>query len=246
MNNKNIETLIESNDLFIYKIIENNIEKYKFSYSNYFIDLFNIYKIPFDIENKSSASDISSSDNNNVIVIENINETYEIMTLYNFMKYNQFDIFEIDNDIILKFIYDIGFIIKLLEREKKTIFSICIKDIIVVNNNTFLFINTEKIVNINKKYINYYNSLTNDELLKLPLSININELPISVYYNNVYYSFGILILDLLYYYHRKNYVTNTNCLIILKLFKKYKYTGLYYFIKRCLQENNENRALLFL
>jgi hypothetical protein len=252
--NPNKEIIFKSDNTFIHKIITNNNKEsksqYQFSYSNYYIDLFKIYKIPFNIKNKEFIDkEILNEENiESVIIIDDIN--YEITTFENFIKYNQYDMFQIDNDVILKIIYDIGFIIKLLERENKSIFSISINDIIVVNNNTFLFINKSKILNINKKYINYYNSLTNEEILKLPLSIlkitENNELSIKVYYTNVYYSFGILLLDLLYWHKRENYITNSNCYIILKLFKKYKYCGIYYFIKRCIDEDINKRTLLFL
>lgn len=239
------EIIFEDNLVNICKIIniDNNIQ-YKLNYFDYYIDLLNIYKIKFNVEDKEL------NNNEKVITINTDNNEYEIVSLENFIKYNQYDIFDIDENVMLKILYDIGFIIKLLERENKAIFSISIKDIIVINNDTFLFVNINKILNINKKYIYYQNTLSNEELLKFPFSISnnktINELPIKVSYNNVYYTFGILLLDLLYYNKKKNYVTNLNCISVLKSFKKYKYSGLYFFIKRCLKENSEDRTLLFL
>lgn len=235
---------------------------YKISYPdyyfNYYEDLFNIYKINYALEDINENIDENINQNNirkykeKVIIInkDKYNNNYDILSLEEFIKYNQYNIFDIDENVILKVLYDIGFIIKLLERENKSIFSISIKDIIVVNNDTFLFVNMNKIMNINKKYIYYQKPLLGNELLKLPFSISnnkpIDELPIKVYYNNVYYSFGILLLDLLCYNKKKDFVNNMNCLKILKTFKKYKFSGLYYFIERCLQENSEDRVLLFL
>lgn len=268
-NIENIEN-IERND-----INENNILEYKITYSDYYVDLLNIYKIKFKIINENNiityinginninntinsangkindenriVNNMNSNNEKKYIVIDN---TYEIISLEEYIKYNQYDVFDIEEDTILKILYDIGFIIKLLERENKAIFSILIKDIIVINNNIFLFINKNKIFNINKKNIYYFNKLSYDEILRLPINISNNRpiktLPIKVYYNNIYYSFGILLLNLLYYSKKQNYITNMNCISILNSLKKYKNSGIYYFIKRCLQEDIEKRALLYL
>lgn len=256
----NIETIyhIENINIFNLKNKENisplnEIESnYYITYDKYYEDLLNLYKISFEILDyatiKERNIDIPET---TYISINNI--TNNITSLKNYIDYNKYDVFKIEENVILKILYDVGFIIKLLEREKKSIFSIDINDIIVLNNDTFLFINHTKIVNINKNYISYCKLLNENQLLKLPQIllnneeelININTLPINVHYTTVYYSFGIFLLDLLYCYKNIS-VTNKNGLSALNSMKKYKYSGLYYFIKRCIEEDSENRSLLFI
>jgi hypothetical protein len=256
----NIETIyhIENINIFNLKNKENisplnEIESnYYITYDKYYEDLLNLYKISFEILDyatiKERNIDIPET---TYISINNI--TNNITSLKNYIDYNKYDVFKIEENVILKILYDVGFIIKLLEREKKSIFSIDINDIIVLNNDTFLFINHTKIVNINKNYISYCKLLNENQLLKLPQIllnneeelININTLPINLHYTTVYYSFGIFLLDLLYCYKNIS-VTNKNGLSALNSMKKYKYSGLYYFIKRCIEEDIENRTLLFI
>ena len=260
----NIQTIYSNENINIFDLKSTQINNfsltepesnYYITYDKYYEDLFNLYKISFEILDydkiKEGNIEILEIPENTYILINSIKNN--ITSLKNYIYYNKYDVFKIEENVILKIIYDIGFIIKLLERGNKSIFSIDIDDIIVLNNDTFLFVNNKKIVNINKNYIIYCKLLNDNQLLKLPQQlfnnkkelINIDTLPINVHYTTVYYSFGIFLLDLLFYYKNIS-VTNKNCLNALKSMKKYKYSGLYYFIKRCIEEDSENRTLLFI
>jgi len=129
-------------------------------------------------------------------------------------------------------------------------YSIDLNDLIVIDNNVFLIINCDKLlkfdIHTNDKMLLVYKYINvNDICFNNPEILNINELPCKISHKCIYYSLGLLIIHCLFgtKLQELNYEPNEN---ILNLIEPIKNTKMYYFLKRCLQNDVNNRYLLFL
>ena len=140
-----------------------------------------------------------------------------------------------DNQYINKFIYDIGYQILLLKEMNIGIKYFSLSDIVVINSDIFLFNNDDKLYKLLEKIDQDVPSYTYGTF-----EIDISEsktdfIPIElknktkyVYYTGSFYSFAKL---LLYFFDID--------------VEDIHYTSLYFFCKRCLEENPEDRVFLF-
>lgn len=202
------------------KVKQNNGQiYYKISFQPYFLFLFQSYNISHKRENHSIYFECDT--------LQTLNEYIENNGENNMLDYNT----------IIKFVYDTGILIKILEEDKMGIFCFSIDDFVVINNNFFLFVNYHKLSNVyNKKIsltipINIYNNFIDSNL-------DFSCLPVKEYYTISYYSFGLMVFYLLTG-ERK---TSEN---INRLNKIYE-TPLYYFILRCLNTNPKERYYIYI
>jgi len=135
--------------------------------------------------------------------------------------------------------------IRYLESVGKTIVSINMNDIIVINGVTFLFINEYKICNICAERnfaLTYMPIPTNDYIAPEILNTKL-VLPLKFNSKCCYWSLGALVLDVLFNYKIDiDYEIN----YILKLIKPVSFTPLYYFILRCIEKDINNRTLIII
>ena len=133
----------------------------------------------------------------------------------------------------------LGFLLDMLERNRKMFFKIDIQDIYVFTHDDkyhFLITNFEDVLEMDEKdeiYIMcpFTKSLFISDKLKY-----VDELPISISYKSVYYNLGIIIYWLLF---------GLDEFDISKM-EEYKNTKLYYCFMRCINENLEQRNFIWI
>jgi hypothetical protein len=171
--------------------------------------------------NQLEESMINSISNNNIFISADT-----IDNLDNFFKTtNNKDIY------INKFIYDIGAQILLLKDYLLGIKYFNLKDIIVLNKKIFLFNNPDNIYKLSSKEYKYgFIDLQtiNKQSQFIPPEFSNNKLK-EFYYTTSFYSFVKLLLF---------------CFDIK--IDNIQNTSLYYFCKRCLEKNPEDRIFLYI
>lgn len=170
---------------------------------------------------------INSIDNNFITITAN-----NIQTLDTFQKLDNKDKY------INKFIYDIGCQILLLKQYNLAIKYFSLSDIIVINEDIFLFISNNMLfelletIDIDSSPYTYgkidFHSIDTKALF-IPYELTLNKKEKYFYYTTAYYSFAKL---LLHYF-------NINLIDI-------QGTVLYFFCKRCLYDNPLDRDFLFI
>ena len=144
---------------------------------------------------------------------------------------------------VLNIIHTISIQINFLHNEKKCgFYGIDLNNIIVINDNIFLIVSDKNLLKIDR-HDDTNESLIIDKMIHIPLFnnpeiIKIKELPAKINYKCSYYSLGLLI---------------GYCLFGSEIFKKnieetieiISFTKLYFFLKRCFNNNLDERCLLF-
>lgn len=213
---------------FHIKHLYSNQHNYYFSY------IFSLYNISHSFENDKITFDCLTI------------QTFNDYLIHNDFKYN------LPYEEVIKFIYDIGILIKSLEKENNFIFCFSLKDIIVIDNSIFLFINTNKIVNKSKKseYIKLNYPISNEKDFEfISNKINTTSLPFNCHYSYSYYNFGLMICYLLTgksYERDKEKENKQYNKYNSELLLPYVGTKLYFFLMRCLSDNDSNRCFLYI
>lgn len=205
----------------IIEMEDEKISSYSITHDPFFLFIFSIYNIKHETINSSKIK----------FFCENI------QPLSKYIKQHSKKDGHISYETVIKIIYDLGLIIKTLENSRKSILCFSIDDIVVINNQTFLFINTHKILDINNK-----NYITLKEPINLKTSflspdVNWKTLPIKSYYTSCYYSLADMIIFIIF-----GEKWNGEQKILNPIFK----TRLYYFLLRCLENDSHDRKLFFL
>lgn len=155
-------------------------------------------------------------------------------------------------NIFPKIILDISTQIKFLfENYNSAFIGFNLNHILVVNNNTFIYLNGEHLYKLDQDLffsVNYPpNSL---HLFLAPEFYNIHELPFKVHYKCSFFSIGILFLYIFYAIENNNILnidTNNYEQInnILSNMSFYN-TKIFFFLERCLHFDPSQRFLLFI
>jgi hypothetical protein len=144
-----------------------------------------------------------------------------------------------------KLIYNLTSQIKYLEENNYVLYGYDLNDILVINDNTFIVANSNYILPLENTQITFSNPnicpfFSNPELNEL------TKLPSIIHYKSSYYSLGALVVFCL---------LNVNLLVgkekrsekdIENILKPVFYTKIYWFLKRCLNRDCEQRVLLFI
>lgn len=212
---------------------------YSEQHNSYLSYIFSLYNIPHSFENDKITFNCLSI------------QTFKEYLIHNDLNYN------LPYEEVIKFIYDIGILIKSLEKHNKFIFCFSLKDIIIIDNSIFLFINTNKIVNKsnNSEYIQLNYPISNEKDMQfISNKINMNSLPFKCHYSYSYYNLGLMILYLLTgQSYEKNREINYNNKINIdyneyntELLLPFIGTKLYFFLMRCLNVNENDRCFLYI
>ncbi len=133
--------------------------------------------------------------------------------------------------------------IKYLENNGYTFYGLDMHDILVINNNTFIIVNKANILPFSKDQIHFYSPIS-IPFFSNPDILSITCLPSSIHYKSVYYSLGALVV----YYLLGDQIIIGNKIKgkeeIKQLLKPIYYTRMYWFLKRCLLD--EEKHLLFI
>ena len=132
-----------------------------------------------------------------------------------------------------------------LEKQGYAIIGFNLQDIIILDGSVFLFMNNEYLFPFTHQYINLMTPLKKP-YFSSPEILQLTKIPARIHYKSCYYSLASLVVYcLLEKYTFKGNETKTakEMEIILKpLFA----TKMYWFLKRCLVLNPENRQMLFI
>lgn len=152
---------------------------------------------------------------------------------------------------IYKMIYDISSQMRyLLEEENSVFIGFDPKHILVVNEDTYLYINGENLERIDKQEnIEIKYPPNSEDYILAPELYEISELPCKINYKCSYYSVGILYLYMFKIIETKNTqkVDTNDVEEITQLLKSLSlnHTKIFYFLQRCLQKNPVNRQIFF-
>lgn len=137
-------------------------------------------------------------------------------------------------DLCMELLYNIGNQLQTLERFYLGIPYIDLDDIIVVNEKTFLFLNSDKIIDIKSQQIEISEPIKKSAFFS-PELLKINKIPAKISFKSSFYSLGSLIIFCFY----NKFVNNSNN--IEDQIKSLTNTKLYWALQRLLQEQPTNR-----
>jgi hypothetical protein len=152
---------------------------------------------------------------------------------------------------IYKMIYDISSQMRyLLEDENSVFIGFDPRHILVVNEDTYLYINGEHLEKIDdQENIEIKYPPNSQDYILAPELYEITELPCKINYKCSYYSVGILYLYIFNIIETKRIqkIDTNDVEEINQLLKNLSinHTKIYYFLQRCLQKNPVNRQILF-
>lgn len=188
----------------------------------------------YTIDNNENNEYLLHFLSNNNLIISTTKDviTFQVDSIKSLKKNNFLDTLH-----LLKFIYDLGSQILYLKDKNLGITYFSLSDLLMINDNTFVFINPNKLFPLlhNKDKGEGYGLRESvgdegDNLDKLFMAPELKKsLSESIYYTCGFYSFAKILL----------YIFDLN---IDKLF----YTRVYFFLKRCLESIPEDRVFLYL
>ena len=197
---------------------------------------------------KSNESLIKSITKTKIILGPTITNNYtairfnanNIQTLKEYSKVGQ-----VSYNTFMKLIYYLSIQLKyLIETCNKTFIGYSPEDIIVINNERFIYMHVNQLHNIHNEYIDITYPFSPGEFYMSPEHLSIKEIPSTIHYKACYYSLACLII---YGYSNKQYdlkdLNNINNKLELLPIKD---TKLYYLLKRCITEDIKNRCILYI
>lgn len=138
----------------------------------------------------------------------------------------------------------------LIKNENSTILGYNEDNIIVINGETFAFLGSDLMTNINEEMVMISRPFTHKDFFIAPELFKINELPSYVHFKVAYFSLGCLILYALFsdagFY--TEYLKHQHSEKIQEYLDSHhiKNTKLYWLLSRCLVEDPKNRSILFI
>jgi serine/threonine protein kinase len=160
-----------------------------------------------------------------------------VKTLKSFLKAS------LPYELVLKIIYQLSTQLKyLIETHNETFIGYNINNVIVIDDTTFVYISNEELCKIEAGQITITYPFSRSDFYMSPDISIIKEIPSNVHYKSVFYSLGCLIVDCLLFNHEEEERNPHKILDKVAI----KQTKLYYFLKRCLSEEPNNRYLLFI
>lgn len=147
-------------------------------------------------------------------------------------------------ELVLKIIYQLSTQLKyLIETHNETLIGYNINNVMVIDKTTFVYVSNEALCKIEAGQITISYPFSRNDFYMSPDISNIKEIPSQVHYKSTFYSLGCLMVDCLLFTHEEAEERSPQK-ILDKL--PIKQTKLYYFLKRCLSEEPNNRYLLFI
>jgi hypothetical protein len=193
-------------------------------------------KTPSNFEIKFSSNDTSRCLLRSLIntkIIKNCtlleNENRIIMKANSIKIYSELTKRELNYSFLLKMIYYLSRQLEyLIKKESKSFYTYEPNKIIVLDDNNFIYLGEEHLKDIKNNNLNIFSPI--DRKLKYisPELTNIRTLPIIINYKTIFYSLGLIILN------------------SISSLEEIKETKLYYFLKRCLNKNPNDRYLIYI
>jgi hypothetical protein len=224
----------------------NEFNLYKTTRNTYMIKLFEPNeKLMNSITKPNFLLDTTVSTDNKTLIIN----AKDIISLVDYKKKNKKELntSNLNYEDCLHSLYSLTKQLEyLLKNESSCFYNYEPDKVLIINNHIYLYISTSHLVELNK----------NKNKLKLtsPFDIHshylcpeiriIKTLPAEINYKAVYYSLGLLIINLLN--ETENEDTGNKEKKINEIMKPIEGTKLYYYLMRCIEEDVERRTLLFI
>jgi hypothetical protein len=138
----------------------------------------------------------------------------------------------------------------LIKNENSTILGYNKESIIVINGETFAFLDSDLVTNLYEEMVMISTPFTQNDFYIAPELLRINELPSYVHFKVAYFSLGCLVLYALFsddeFY--REYLKHQHSGKIYEYLDSHhiKNTKLYWLLSRCLVEDPKNRSILFI
>jgi hypothetical protein len=185
---------------------------------------------------------------NNLIIDDETNKSFfnceSILSLNTYLK-NQ-DNNKMTETQCIKMISDISKQIKYLNIINYCFYGFDLDDILVINNNTFFVASAMYLLPIDDSYNILFDKIFLKPYFNSPEILQLTNLPSKIRQTTIYYSLGLLVTYCLLneYLLVANEIKLTN--EIEDILKPIFYSKIYWFLKRCLNENCEERKLLLI
>jgi hypothetical protein len=136
----------------------------------------------------------------------------------------------------------------LIKNESKCFYTYDAKNIIVIDNNIFIYLSQEHLKEVKNDNIYIYSPISKSNNYLSPELSNIKTLPIIINYKTIFYSLGLLLIESIQSEEETEEQTEEkkiNVILYNKL-NTFKETKLYYFLERCLKTFPNERYLLYI
>ena len=179
---------------------------------------------------------------NDEVYVKNVGEILmvekdKLKSLPHFLKYKK-NLMEYKD--ICKLVYDIAYLEKKLREHSKCIIYFNFDDIIVINEKVFLFLNDEKISEIEDEQLTINFPIDKSLPFLYPEITMSKSIPIKTSYKASYYSLGLMVLSLLL-------PEKKDMLVFDEKIKEILYpTALYWFLIHALEFTPEKRELIMM
>jgi len=138
----------------------------------------------------------------------------------------------------------------LIESELSTIIGYNPEEIIVINNEKYVFLGTEMVANIDSDMVMISRPYSSLEFFFSPELLRMNEIPYFIHYKTSYFSLALLIIYSLlgdddFYLDYLNHKQTEKILSVLNS-HPIKNTRIFWLLSRCLDEECDNRSIILL
>lgn len=147
-------------------------------------------------------------------------------------------------DTALRIVYSLSNQISYLLKSQAKCFHVFSREnILVIDNNKFIYVSNEHLQNYNRenKTISFTCPFDKDNGFYSPEVLSINTIPYEINYTNIYYSLASFVIYVLFEKNVAENSTNIDTILI-----EIKYTKLYWLLKRCLFELPTERKLVYI
>ena len=204
-----------------------------------------IYTITFEKESKSLIKSLIKS---GIIQGATIYDDYKSIsfkahTIKPLQEYQK----SLSYESALKLVYNLTNQLKyLIEEESESFYRYTTDNIIVIDNDKFIYLSNENLMKIIEKteLIKFVAPFDRDGFVS-PELLKIKSVPSTVNYRTIYYSLGLLVMDCLFDYQKENDILN-DINDKEELLTPIKDTKLFYLIKRCLHEEPTSRIIIYI
>jgi hypothetical protein len=131
----------------------------------------------------------------------------------------------------------------LLKKESASFYTYEPENIVIINETIYLYLSSEHLIELKNNKIKFTHLFEKTQNLS-PEIKNIKSIPSEIEYKCVYYSLGLIIINILFFEDRNRIEEKE--INITKRMETIEGTKLYYYLLRCMDENIERRTLLFI
>jgi len=198
-----------------------------------------IYYINNENENENENKQFNILFHSFQLETNDFSSIFSLISLKEYLHTNPFN-----SDIISKFLKSLYKQINFIIERKYSISFIDISDIMVVDNDKFLFCNFEKLIQINnKKQIIITQTYDKKNMFIPPELMKNNIIPFSIPYTSFYYSLGSIIIYCLQYNYKHDNIDNKK-LSYYEILQQHKYNKFYFTINNFFNIDPSNRFFI--